>query len=70
MSIEVHINGKKYSGKEVLEKLKNIPKDVLKERPDMINWDEIFDSKPEGHVEMIDGHYYIDENGERQWIDY
>jgi len=69
LSIEVHINGRTYSGKEVLERLKNIPEDVLKERPDMINWDEIFDSKPEGAT-AADGHYYLDENGERHWIDY
>mgnify|MGYP003111838324 CR=1 FL=1 len=69
MSSIVEINGKTYTGAEVIEKLKNIPKDVLERRPDMINWDEIFDGKPEGATSM-DGHYYVDENGERQWIDY
>ena len=65
----ININGKDYSPRELSEILKNIPKDVIRERPEMINWDEIFDGRPEGATSQ-DGHYYTDENGERQWIDY
>jgi len=66
----ININGKNYSPKQLSEIFKNLPKDVIRNNPDMINWDEVFDSKPEEAVEMVDGHYYLDENGERQWIDY
>ena len=55
--------------KEIVNNLEGL-EDVIKYNPDMIDWDNLFDQKPKGAVEMRDGHYWQDENGERHWIDY